>query len=42
MSASLEELHVLVEDALGFAMAPSGASPRWQALRLSAVRCFAR
>jgi len=33
---------VTVEHALGFAMAPSGASPRWQALRLSAVRCFAR
>ena len=31
-----------VEHALGFAMAPSAASPRWQALRLSAVRCFAR
>lgn len=33
---------VTVEHALGFATAPSGASPRWQALRLSAVRCFAR
>ena len=31
-----------VEHALGFATAPVGASPRWQALRLSAVRCFAR
>jgi integrase/recombinase XerD len=31
-----------VEHALGFATAPPGASPRWQALRLSAVRCFAR
>jgi len=31
-----------VEHAVGFAMAPPGASPRWQALRLSAVRCFAR
>jgi integrase/recombinase XerD len=30
-----------VEHAVGFAMAPPGASPRWQALRLSAVRCFA-
>ncbi|HEY8827679.1 MAG TPA: tyrosine-type recombinase/integrase [Jatrophihabitantaceae bacterium] len=33
---------VSVEHTLGFATAPSGASPRWQALRLSAVRCFAR
>ena len=33
---------VTVEHAVGFAMAPPGASPRWQALRLSAVRCFAR
>lgn len=33
---------ITVEHALGFAMAPSGASPRWQALRLSAVRCFTR
>lgn len=33
---------VTVEHALGFATAPSGASPRWQALRLSAIRCFAR
>jgi integrase/recombinase XerD len=31
-----------VEHALGFATAPVDASPRWQALRLSAVRCFAR
>jgi len=31
-----------VEHALGFALAPSTASPRWHALRLSAVRCFAR
>lgn len=31
-----------VEHALGFAMAAPGASPRWQSLRLSAVRCFAR
>lgn len=31
-----------VEHAVGFATAPPGASPRWQALRLSAVRCFAR
>src|SRR6266545_1194745 len=31
-----------VEHAVGFATAPAGASPRWQALRLSAVRCFAR
>lgn len=33
---------VTVAHALGFATAPAGASPRWQALRLSAVRCFAR
>jgi site-specific recombinase XerD len=33
---------VSIEHALGFATAPVGASPRWQALRLSAVRCFAR
>lgn len=33
---------VTVEHALRFAMAPAGASPRWQALRLSAIRCFAR
>jgi integrase/recombinase XerD len=33
---------VTVEHALGFAMAPTGVSPRWQALRLSAIRCFAR
>ena len=33
---------VTVEHALGFAMAPTGASPRWHALRLSAIRCFAR
>ena len=31
-----------VEHAVGFATARAGASPRWQALRLSAVRCFAR
>ncbi|MFN2496101.1 MAG: tyrosine-type recombinase/integrase [Pseudonocardiaceae bacterium] len=31
-----------VEHAVGFATAPPGASPRWQALRLSTVRCFAR
>ena len=35
-------LAATVEHAVGFAMAPPGASPRWQALRLSAVRCFAR
>jgi hypothetical protein len=29
-----------VEHALGFATAPVDASARWQALRLSAVRCF--
>lgn len=33
---------VTVEHALAFATAPAGASPRWQALRLSAIRCFAR
>jgi integrase/recombinase XerD len=33
---------VSVEDAVAFAAAPPGASPRWQALRLSAVRCFTR
>lgn len=31
-----------VEHAVRFATAPVGASPRWQALRLSAIRCFAR
>ena len=33
---------VTVAHALAFATAPPGASPRWQALRLSAIRCFAR
>ncbi|HTO01525.1 MAG TPA: tyrosine-type recombinase/integrase [Microthrixaceae bacterium] len=33
---------ITVEHALGFAMAPSGASPHWQALRLSVVRGFTR
>ena len=33
---------ITIEHALGFATAPNGASPRWQALRLSAIRCFAR
>lgn len=33
---------ITIEHALGFATAPAGASPRWQALRLSAIRCFAR
>ena len=33
---------VSVEHALAFATAPEGASPRWQALRLSAIRRFAR
>lgn len=33
---------ITIEDALGFATAPVGASARWQALRLSAIRCFAR
>jgi integrase/recombinase XerD len=31
-----------VEHAVGFATAPPGASRRYQALRLSALRCFAR
>jgi len=41
----LEERHadtLTIEHALGFATAPAGASARWQALRLSAIRCFAR
>jgi integrase/recombinase XerD len=33
---------VTIEQALAFATAPPGASRRWQALRLSTVRCFAR
>jgi len=33
---------VSVEHAVAFATAPAGASPRWQALRLSAIRLFAR
>lgn len=33
---------ITIEHALGFATAPVGASARWQALRLSAIRCFAR
>ena len=33
---------VTVAQALAFATAPVGASRRWQALRLSAIRCFAR
>lgn len=33
---------ITIEHAVGFATAPDGASPRWQALRLSAIRCFAR
>ena len=43
--AYLEERHadtVTIEHALGFATAPAGASARWQALRMSAIRCFAR
>jgi integrase len=31
-----------IEHAVRFATAAEGASPRWQALRLSAVRCFSR
>jgi integrase/recombinase XerD len=33
---------VTVEDTVAFATAPAGASPRTQALRLSAIRCFTR
>lgn len=33
---------VTVAHALAFATAPPGASSRWQALRLSSIRCFAR
>jgi integrase/recombinase XerD len=33
---------VTVANALAFATAPAGASRRWQALRLSAIRCFAQ
>lgn len=33
---------VTVADAVGFATAPPAVSPRTQALRLSAIRCFAR
>lgn len=33
---------VTLEHALGYATASTGASPRRQALRLSAIRCFAR
>ena len=33
---------VTVEHALGFATAPPAGTPRTQALRLSAIRCFAR
>jgi integrase len=33
---------VTIDNAVGYATAPQGASPRWQALRLSAVRGFAR
>jgi integrase/recombinase XerD len=36
------EISVTVAHALAFAIAPPGASSRWQALRLSAIRCFAR
>lgn len=42
VQASDEAQPVTVEQALAFATAPPGASRRWQALRLSAVRCFAR
>jgi site-specific recombinase XerD len=33
---------ITIEHALEFATAPARASARWQALRLSAIRCFAR
>jgi integrase/recombinase XerD len=33
---------ITIEQALGFATAPAEASARWHALRLSAIRCFAR
>jgi len=33
---------ITIEHALGFATAPTGVSARWHALRLSAIRCFAR
>lgn len=33
---------ITIEHALAFATAPAGVSPRWHALRLSAIRCFAR
>jgi integrase/recombinase XerD len=33
---------ITVEHALEFATRPVGASPRWHALRLSAIRCFTR
>lgn len=33
---------ITIEHALGFATAPAGTSARWHALRLSAIRCFAR
>lgn len=33
---------ITIEHALAFATAPTDTSPRWHALRLSAIRCFAR
>ena len=33
---------ITVEHAVKFAVVPSGVSPRWHALRLSAIRCFTR
>ena len=33
---------ITIEHALRFATAPAGASSRWHALRLSAIRCFTR
>lgn len=33
---------VIVADAVGFATAPPARTPRTQALRLSAIRCFTR
>lgn len=42
VQAGDEPRTVTIEQALAFATAPPGASRRWQALRLSAIRCFAR
>lgn len=37
-----DDPRVTIENALAFATAPAGASRRWHALRLSAIRCFTR